>query len=75
MKKVWCPMCKDFVEYEAETVMESFSAWTGRQHRYNKIYARCPICKTVINVPSVVDENVRRRIDAIYESGQKADRG
>lgn len=76
MKKVWCPMCKDFVEYEEETVMESFSTttWAGKKRmgKYHKIYAHCPVCKTVINVPSVVDENTKRRIDAIYESDKEA---
>lgn len=76
MKKVWCPVCRDFVEYEEETVMESFSVttWAGktRMGKYRKIYARCPICKTVINVPSVVDENTKRRIDAIHESDKEA---
>lgn len=75
MKRVWCPMCRDFVEYEEETAMESFSTttWAGKKRmgNYRKIYARCPICRTVINVPSVVDENTKRRIDAIYESDQE----
>lgn len=75
MKKVWCPMCRDFVEYEEETVMESFSTttWAGKKRigKYAKLYARCPICNAVINVPTMINENTKRRIDAIYEGNKE----
>jgi len=72
MKRVWCPCCMAMTEPEIVGQMDTFS-FERQSYRYHRKEAICKVCKCTLNIPDVVDDNVRARIDAIYE-GRKIDR-
>lgn len=67
-KNAWCPVCQTTTSYQVdvdsrEIVFDEIGA------RYNRKTARCIQCGNVINVPSIVDENVTARIEALRDAG------
>lgn len=69
LKKSWCPTCQAFVEYKTEEHMTPVT-FDGITARYNRKTAFCPVCCCVLNIPSVIDENVHARIEALYLEGR-----
>ena len=70
MKQVWCPVCMSMVTATINESVADFTEW-GNHYRFRRKEAVCNSCGNKLNVPSIVDQNVRARITTIYGGKNK----